>query len=310
MKNAYYFPHFSNARTDKKLKRVIKDHGIAGYGIYFMLLEVLREQTDFKYTLKDLDLLADEFNISQDILKKIINDYELFQANEIEFYSVKLIEYLQPYLEKTLKARESANKRWAAAKDSCERNANAMPTHKKRNANAIPTQCESNANAMQIKENKKNKRKEIKEIKEEIIYKTVKNISMTKEEFDKLIERNYTKKQIDDILDQIEIYPKEYTNLYATALNWLKRNEEKKEAAQQEEIKKASIIPRPIDYVPKTKEVFLNYTNRYCRFTGFWLSKEFNYWLQENNETIDSLGLRDLYEETKHNSPEVIKMVN
>lgn len=252
MKNAYYFPHFSNARTDKKLKRVIKDHGIAGYGIYFMLLEVLREQTDFKYTLKDLDLLADEFNISQDILKKIINDYELFQANEIEFYSVKLIEYLQPYLEKTLKARESANKRWAVAKDSCERNANAMPTHKKRNANAMPTQCESNANAMLIKEKKK---KKIKEIKEEDIYRQFEHLIITHEEHNKLLV-NYTQEQITKVLDTIETYPKRhtYTELYITALRWLRKDYKTK---QEQEQPVAHMEPPEMWIKGMTEEFFL-----------------------------------------------------
>ena len=40
-KDAFYFPHFSNARTDRKLRRVRKDLGLEGYGIYFMLLEVM-----------------------------------------------------------------------------------------------------------------------------------------------------------------------------------------------------------------------------------------------------------------------------
>jgi hypothetical protein len=41
-KDAYYFPHFYNARHDRKIKRLRKDLGIEGYGIFFMLLEVLR----------------------------------------------------------------------------------------------------------------------------------------------------------------------------------------------------------------------------------------------------------------------------
>ena len=56
MKDAYYFPHFCNARHDRKIKRVTKELGVEGYGIYFMVLEVLREQTDFKYPLSEIDL--------------------------------------------------------------------------------------------------------------------------------------------------------------------------------------------------------------------------------------------------------------
>lgn len=113
-KDAYYFPHFSNARHDRKLKRVIKDLGIEGYGIYFMVLEVLRDQQDFKYPLQDIDLLADEFGTSESKLSVVINNYDLFQVDtENNFFSMKQILYMQPYLEKTKRAKEAANTRWA-----------------------------------------------------------------------------------------------------------------------------------------------------------------------------------------------------
>ena len=106
MKDAFYFPHFCNARNDRKLKRVIKELGVEGYGIYFMVLEVLREQENFKYPLEDLDLLADEFNTSEQKLRTVICNYKLFQVDEEEnFFSIKFIEYLTPYLEAKQKNR-------------------------------------------------------------------------------------------------------------------------------------------------------------------------------------------------------------
>lgn len=98
-KDAFYFPHFSNARNDKKLKRARKELGIEGYGIFFMLLEVLREESDFKYPLKDIDLLADDFNTSEQKVRTIIANYELFEVDEEQrFFSSKFIEFLQPYI--------------------------------------------------------------------------------------------------------------------------------------------------------------------------------------------------------------------
>ena len=99
-KDAYYFPHFSNARADRKLKRVRKELGIEGYGIYFMVLETLREQTDFKYPLHDIDLLADEFGTSEQKARAVICNYDLFEVDEEnDFFSPKMKEYLRPYLE-------------------------------------------------------------------------------------------------------------------------------------------------------------------------------------------------------------------
>jgi hypothetical protein len=115
-KDAYYFPHFSNARHDRKLKRVIKDLGIEGYGIYFMILEVLRDQQDFKYPMVDLDLLADEFGTSESKVLVVVNNYDLFTIDSDEkFFSPKMLAYLEPYFrmreQRKLAGKASADKR-------------------------------------------------------------------------------------------------------------------------------------------------------------------------------------------------------
>lgn len=59
----------------------------------------------------------------------------------------------------------------------------------------------------------------------ENIYRNFKHLSLSLDEFNKL-SIDYTKQQIDDILDQIEnnANNKKYTSLYLTAKNWLSRN--------------------------------------------------------------------------------------
>lgn len=132
-KDAYYFSHFCNARHDRKIRRLRKELGIEGYGIFFMLLEVLREQIDFKYPLNDIDLLAEEFNTSEAKLKTVILSYDLFQLDETgHFYSNKFIFYLKPYIEKTERARSAAIKRWS-------------DLTKENNANALQMECVGNA---------------------------------------------------------------------------------------------------------------------------------------------------------------------
>lgn len=84
-----------------------------------------------------------------------------------------------------------------------------------------------------------NKQKTIEQIN---IYKKFKHLSISVEEFNKL-SIDYTKKQIDDILEQIEnnANNKKYTSLYLTAKNWLKRNEPNEE----------KIIDPLVEYVNK-----------------------------------------------------------
>lgn len=135
-KDSYYFPHYYNARSDRKLMRVRRELGVEGYGIYFMILEALREQTKFSYPLKDIDLLADDFRTSEQKVRTVVCNYDLFQITEDEFfYSQKLIANLQPYIEKSERARIAAQKRWEKSKEAgCKSNANAMQMQCKSNA--------------------------------------------------------------------------------------------------------------------------------------------------------------------------------
>lgn len=112
MKEAFYFPHYSNARNDRKLRRLMKDLGPEGYAIFFMLLEVLRDQPDMKYPLSDVDLLETEFMTSMVKIQGVINRYDLFEIDKDNFFSPKLHLYMQPYLEKRERALTAINKRW------------------------------------------------------------------------------------------------------------------------------------------------------------------------------------------------------
>ncbi len=147
-KDAFYFPHFYNARHDRKIRRIRKELGIEGYGIYFMLLEVLREQTDFRFPLEDIDLLADEFGTSQQKVSTVIGKYDLFSIDEDKsFFSLKLVFYLQPYLEKSQRARDAAKIRWNSVKED----ANVMQMHSK---------CNADQNASKVKERRVKERKD------------------------------------------------------------------------------------------------------------------------------------------------------
>lgn len=117
MKEDFYFPHFMNSRNDRKLLRVRKELGVEGYGIYFMILEILRGQPEYKYPLQDLDLLADEIGTNEPKVRVVICNYQLFDVDVNEqFFSPKLIEYITPYLEKKKMRSEMGRignlKRW------------------------------------------------------------------------------------------------------------------------------------------------------------------------------------------------------
>ena len=125
MRDTYYFSHDYNARTDSKIKRLIARHGMAGYGIYWAIVEDLYQNANALPT--DYESIAFDVRTDADTLKSIVVDFGLFQVEGDSFGSMSVQRRLDEREEKSEKARGSARARW-------ERNADAMPTHTERNA--------------------------------------------------------------------------------------------------------------------------------------------------------------------------------
>lgn len=122
MKEGYYFPHFSNARSDRKVQRLMLELGIEGYGIFFMLLEVLREQEDLSYPIADIDLLARQFGTSEQKVNVTICNYGLFEVQKTEsgevFFSPKLLAYLEPFFAAKKQRKDAIEARWAKYREN------------------------------------------------------------------------------------------------------------------------------------------------------------------------------------------------
>lgn len=144
-KDTFYFSHDYNARNDIKIKRLISKHKFAGYGIYWAIVEELYNNANALPL--DYECISFDLNIEIELLKSIINDFNLFVIDNGFFGSLSVQRRLEQRNEKSLKARESANKRW-----------NKYET----DANALQTQSDSNAiKESKVKENKENEIKDI-----------------------------------------------------------------------------------------------------------------------------------------------------
>lgn len=100
-KNVGYFPHYINARNDRKIQKARLQLGIESYAIYFMTLEVLREQMDYRYPLQDMDILANDFGTTLNKIEVIVMNYGLFEVDmEQQFFSPSQTKSMQPYLDK------------------------------------------------------------------------------------------------------------------------------------------------------------------------------------------------------------------
>lgn len=90
-KDAYYFSHDSNAKDDFKCMLLIEELGLEGYGIFWVLVETLREQENFKYPLKLLSSLARKYNTTVVKMEVVVRNYNLFVVeNDTFFFSCSL----------------------------------------------------------------------------------------------------------------------------------------------------------------------------------------------------------------------------
>lgn len=77
IKSTNYFSHDSNARNDEKLVRLRMKQGAAGYGVYFMILERLREEAEYM-SAKDYNMIAFDLRVDAAIVKSVVEDFGLF----------------------------------------------------------------------------------------------------------------------------------------------------------------------------------------------------------------------------------------
>lgn len=109
-----YIPHPSNARLAGGLLRLRIDEGAAGYGVYWMILELLRDAPGYKITSdpKAIAFAINEQDIS--LVERIINNLALFNIDSDGLLdSPWLNDQLSAYDDKKRKLQE-AGRRGAA----------------------------------------------------------------------------------------------------------------------------------------------------------------------------------------------------
>lgn len=123
-KDAYYFSHDSNARNDIKISAMLSVYKAEGYGYYWITVENLREQSDFKLPFNDytFDMLAKQMQCRRIKVKKFIEDclkefkdlqgHGLFESDGYCFWSNSLNRRMKKLEEKRLTAKKNAEDGW------------------------------------------------------------------------------------------------------------------------------------------------------------------------------------------------------
>lgn len=104
--------------------------GMEGVGCYWSIIEMLYEEGGFMRS--HYDRIAFELHTDENVIKQLIEDFELFGFDEEKIWSESVLERLKIRKDKSIKASKSAEKKWEKY-----RNANAVRTHSERNANKV-----------------------------------------------------------------------------------------------------------------------------------------------------------------------------
>jgi len=119
MKETYYFSHDTNARNDEKILCLRADYGILGYGVFWVLVEMMFENPDTQLSYKHIKGIAHNLNIEVELLTNIINscvEYGLFVSDGNNFWSESLRKRKETYINKRKKKIEAGLKSAEAKK--------------------------------------------------------------------------------------------------------------------------------------------------------------------------------------------------
>lgn len=206
-------------------------YGAEGYGWYWILVEMMREQSDFTLKLKGkytFNALAMQMhcnpNATEQFVHDCINEFGLFESDGESFWSNSLLRRMAMKEEISQKRKKAAEARWNKKADKStspsDENSNGMQMHNTSNANGMQ------GKEKKVKESKLNKRK----------YKDY--VSMTTEQYEKLLEQ-FGESGTEERMENLNLYKgstgKKYKDDYLTILAWERKNKKNSKHKSKED---------------------------------------------------------------------------
>ncbi len=209
-KDSYWFRHDSTAGRGMRMRKISFIYGHWGKGIYWDVIEILRDQENYEYSNDEFDLkmLADLIGCKDE--NKFINwfndcvKFELLISVDGKFYSQVLCDNM---------------KRWEASKANGSKGGRPKKEKPRKNLDDNLTNNLDETKPITIREEDSIKENKIG------VYKEVGHLSISFIEFQKLVDV-YGSAKSNEYIDKVLNYSKNhnYKSLYLTALAWLKKD--------------------------------------------------------------------------------------
>jgi len=118
-KDTYFFSHDSFARRDPKIMAMMSIYSSAGYGYYWILVEMMREQDGYKLNIDgkySYKVIGTELDIAdkdaEEFVDDCVNEFGLFRIEDGHLISDSLLSRMKHLDDKREMGRKSAKKRW------------------------------------------------------------------------------------------------------------------------------------------------------------------------------------------------------
>ena len=164
-KDAYYFPHDSNARQDIKILKLRIKHGWAGYGLYWGIIEALRDQDNYAFEADQPELISLAVGCSVDELIPVLEtciEVGLLVNEDGEIYSKSLKRRME-HVNKIREKRREAGRKGGMARQresTIEANVAQEESNAQANDEQMLSKCLANEKQMLSSKGKEIKEKE------------------------------------------------------------------------------------------------------------------------------------------------------
>jgi uncharacterized protein YdaU (DUF1376 family) len=141
MKDTFFFTHDFGARNDPKLQNILMEYGCEGLGVFWCIVEMVYEQ-EGTLPLSNCKSIAFALHVECKVVESIINDFNLFKNDGVNFWSESINNRLNKRVEIAEKRKKAAASSWESRR--------VKQMQSKNNANAM------DCNAIKEKERKEN----------------------------------------------------------------------------------------------------------------------------------------------------------
>ena len=107
-----YFQHDFYARNDEKIEELIDKHGLAGYGAFWIIVEMMHEHRG-KMPVKRLQSIADLYHVPIEMLEDIVDRFDLFHIEGAKIVSDRIKKNFEARAETSERMRKLVQTRWS-----------------------------------------------------------------------------------------------------------------------------------------------------------------------------------------------------